>query len=255
MATFDRRRIPAPETSRPRAVSLAGPSRTRAHDEPRPLFIKTGLVTQANGSAYVEADGVKIACSAFGPRQRPPPFTSSGTLNVEVKFAPFASCVRRAPLRDTEPISHAAVLTTLLQPAVHLHLLPKLAVDVHVYVLEGDSDAGVLAAGLSAACAALADAGIPLAALAVGSSVALPSPSSPGPSLSPSSALLDPSGPECSAASAVLTLGAMPALGRATGLHMTGEADVDAVCGMVEVALGGAGAAHTAVAQALLEAA
>jgi len=26
--------------------------------------LKTGLVTQANGSAYIEAEGVKIACSA-----------------------------------------------------------------------------------------------------------------------------------------------------------------------------------------------
>jgi hypothetical protein len=68
-------------------------------------------------------------------------------------------------------VSHAAVLTNLLMPAVHLHLLPKMSVDVHVYVLEGDSDASVLAAGLSAACAALADAGIPLSGLAVGSTV------------------------------------------------------------------------------------
>jgi hypothetical protein len=84
MATFDRRRIPAPEDSKPPvfATTPAGPSRTRANDELRPLcgcplsyvawiqltaVIKTGLVTQANGSAYVEADGVKIACSAYVP--------------------------------------------------------------------------------------------------------------------------------------------------------------------------------------------
>ncbi|BEJ15886.1 hypothetical protein CspHIS471_0504910 [Cutaneotrichosporon sp. HIS471] len=245
MATFDRRRIPAPEDSKPPVFlsTTAGPSRSRGNDELRPLFIKTGLVTQANGSAYVEADGVKIACSAFGPRPRPPPFTSTGTLNVEVKFAPFASRVRRAPLRDTEPVSHAAVLTNLLLPAVHLHLLPKMSVDVHIYVLEGDSDASVLAAGLSAACAALADAGIPLSGLAVGSTVALHG----------STALLDPSGPECTGADATLTLGAMPALGRATSLHMTGEADLDAVCDMVEAALAGAASAHTAVALALVD--
>lgn len=86
---FDRRRIPAPEESRPpvyaTAESEAGPSkRDRPADALRPIctsifwamapevmeriadlwtVLKTGLVTQANGSAYIEAAGVKIACS------------------------------------------------------------------------------------------------------------------------------------------------------------------------------------------------
>ena len=28
-----------------------------------PLVLKTGLISQANGSGYIEAGGVKIACS------------------------------------------------------------------------------------------------------------------------------------------------------------------------------------------------
>jgi exosome complex component MTR3 len=42
---------------------------------------------------------------------------------------------------------------------------------VHLLVLEADSDAAVLSAGLTAASAAIADAGIPMNALAVGSVV------------------------------------------------------------------------------------
>lgn len=62
--------------------------------------IKTGLISQANGSAYIESGGkVKIACAVYGPRPKPPPFTPKGGLNLEVKFAPFASDPRRAPLR------------------------------------------------------------------------------------------------------------------------------------------------------------
>lgn len=68
-------------------------------------------------------------------------------------------------------MSHATVLTNLLLPAVRLHLLPKLSVDVYLHVLEADSDEAVLGAGLSAACAAIADAGIELNGLAVGSTV------------------------------------------------------------------------------------
>jgi len=73
--------------------------------------------------------------------------------------------------QDTEPVNHSALLTTLLLPALRLHLLPKLSVDVHLLVLEADSDAAVLSAGLTAASAAIADAGIPMSALAVGSVV------------------------------------------------------------------------------------
>jgi exosome complex component MTR3 len=76
-----------------------------------------------------------------------------------------------ADFQDTEPVNHAALLTNLLLPALRLHLLPKLSVDVHLLVLEADGDAAVLSAGLTAASAAIADAGIPMSALAVGSVV------------------------------------------------------------------------------------
>lgn len=36
---------------------------------------------------------------SYGPRPKPPPYSPQGTLNLEVKFAPFASDPRRAPLR------------------------------------------------------------------------------------------------------------------------------------------------------------
>ncbi|RSH79837.1 uncharacterized protein EHS24_009497 [Apiotrichum porosum] len=254
---FDRRRIPAPEESRPpvyaTAESEAGPSkRDRPADALRPIFLKTGLVTQANGSAYIEAAGVKIACSwnnvsdsaiSFGPRPRPPPYTPHGTLNLEVKFAPFASRARRAPLRDTEPVNHTALLTQLLLPALRLHLLPKLSVDVHILVLEADSDAAVLSAGLTAACAAVTDAGIPINGLAVGSVV-----STDGQTL-----LLDPTGDETSTAQCTVTLGAMPALGKVTSLHLVGEVDLDQACEMIELTLTGAKATHNVAAQSILD--
>jgi hypothetical protein len=37
--------------------------------------------------------------TSYGPRPRPPPYAAEGTLNVEVKYAPFASDPRRFPLR------------------------------------------------------------------------------------------------------------------------------------------------------------
>jgi 3' exoribonuclease family, domain 1 len=80
--------------------------------------ITTGLISQANGSAYIETERLKIACAVYalheqcvhaqslncwfryGPRQnKNQPYNEKGKLNVEVKFAPFASARRRAPMR------------------------------------------------------------------------------------------------------------------------------------------------------------
>ena len=40
-----------------------------------------------------------MADGRYGPRPKQPPYSPQGTLNLEVKFAPFASHPRRAPLR------------------------------------------------------------------------------------------------------------------------------------------------------------
>jgi hypothetical protein len=67
---FDRRRVPAPEVSQPPIFeplpsAEAGPSKRvdRRDDEARPIYLKTALISQANGSGYIESGGVKIACS------------------------------------------------------------------------------------------------------------------------------------------------------------------------------------------------
>ncbi|EJT50668.1 putative exosome complex exonuclease 1 [Trichosporon asahii var. asahii CBS 8904] len=76
-----------------------------------------------------------------------------------------------APSAFAKPVDLAAVLSQLLLPALRLDLFPKLSIDIHILVLEADTDAAVLSSGLTAACAAVADAGIPLTGLVVGSLV------------------------------------------------------------------------------------
>ncbi|OCF33838.1 exosome complex component MTR3 [Kwoniella heveanensis BCC8398] len=267
MAIFDRRRVPAPEVSIPPiyeplvgAVDQqeAGPSRRdRTNDEARPIFLKTGLINQANGSGYIESGGVKIACSVYGPRPKLPPYTPQGTLNLEVKFAPFASDPRRAPLRDTEPIPLSVLLTQSLIPTLQLHLLPKSSIDVYLLVLESDTPTNVLSAGLTVASAAIADAGIAMNGLGVGSVVASSSLSSSGSDLAkPSSAsllLLDPSEDEEKASESKVLVGSMPALGRITNLFFTGEAGINEACDMIEKAITSSRDTHTVLAQSLLE--
>ncbi|WWD00816.1 hypothetical protein V866_007753 [Kwoniella sp. B9012] len=257
MATaFDRRRIPAPEVSIPPIYDdaelepEAGPSTKRvdrSNDEARPIFLKTGLISQANGSGYIESGGVKIACSVYGPRPKAPPYTPQGTLNLEVKFAPFASDPRRAPLRDTEPISLSQLLSQSLIPTIQLHLLPKSSIDVYLLVLETDTPTNVLSAGLTVASAAIADAGIAMYALGTGSVVALAQ------STDKQELLLDPEQGEEGGTEGKVLLGSMPALGKITNILLEGSVGVEQAVEMIEKAISASRDTHTVLAQSLIE--
>lgn len=53
-------------------VSSQGPradGRQRDQVDVRPVFVRGGLVSQAKGSAYVEAGSTKLMCCVYGPRE------------------------------------------------------------------------------------------------------------------------------------------------------------------------------------------
>ncbi|KAJ2956921.1 hypothetical protein NQZ79_g7283 [Umbelopsis isabellina] len=133
----------------------------RSIEDIRPIFMKTGLITQANGSTYMEFGNAKVVCAVYGPRQmKKPSFTGKGVLNCEIKFATFSCKKRRAYQRDAQEKEFSQILVQALTPAVRLDLLPKSSIDVYVNVLENDGTSSSLAAAISAASVALADAGI-----------------------------------------------------------------------------------------------
>lgn len=133
----------------------------RSIEDIRPIFMKTGLITQANGSTYMEFGNAKVVCAVYGPRQmKKPSFTGKGVLNCEIKFATFSCKKRRAYQRDAQEKEFSQILVQALTPAVRLDLLPKSSIDVYVNVLENDGTSSSLAAAVSAASVALADAGI-----------------------------------------------------------------------------------------------
>ncbi|KAH8116978.1 ribosomal protein S5 domain 2-like protein [Phellopilus nigrolimitatus] len=183
MATsaFDRRRINGPEESFSPSyasddeeddadvkINTEKPRRGRGPLEIRPIFLKTGLISQANGSAYIEIEKTKIACAVYGPRQsKSSTYNEKGKLNVEVKFAPFSCAKRRAPMRDAEDRSVSVLIQQSLVPAVRLELLPKSTIDVFLFVIENDGIEGCVAAGSVAASTALANAKIDMLGLVV----------------------------------------------------------------------------------------
>ncbi|GAA5847479.1 hypothetical protein JCM9279_000502 [Rhodotorula babjevae] len=246
MQAQDRRRFTAPEGASPLrfsdspatpAASTSSSSSPRADGrqpgQVRPVFLQPGLVSEAAGSAYIEAGRTKVLCAVYGPKPTPPsaPFNAKARLNVEVKFAPFASGVRRfVPGKDTEATALASTLQQALVPAILLEHMPKSQIDLFVTVLESDGWDGDLSIGVTAASTALAEAGIPMRGLVTGCSAAL-LPSSPSTSSAPSSAsttplaLLDPTRLEARAAQSFLTLSCLPALGTSTSVRVNGVVD------------------------------
>jgi exosome complex component MTR3 len=150
-------------------------------------------------------------------------------------------------------------LTQLLLPALHLHLFPKSTIDVFILVLESDSLSNLLSAGMTVASAAVADAGIPMGGLAVGSVVVSKD----------KELLVDPSVEEEGGGDASVCMGIMPALGTVTNVWFTGEAEVDDACEvrsllkscrspglsiqMIEKAIAASKSTHTVLAQGLVE--
>lgn len=102
LANLDRRRVNAPNTSHPVYVgegSHSDRSKEKGRSDlisARPIFVQTGLVSQASGSAYLESDIIKLACSIYGPKQiKSKVYSDEAELNVDVRFASFATKKRK----------------------------------------------------------------------------------------------------------------------------------------------------------------
>jgi len=137
----------------------------------RPIFMRTGVVSQAKGSSYIEMNETKIICAVYGPREvtRREDFSMKGQLNCEIKFATFSGELRRHHQQDAQEKDLSVIIQQALEPAVRLEKFPKSRMDVFVTVLQDDG--GALAGGMTAASVALADAGVEMYDLVIGASL------------------------------------------------------------------------------------
>uniref|UniRef100_A0A023GHI3 Exosome complex component MTR3 n=1 Tax=Amblyomma triste TaxID=251400 RepID=A0A023GHI3_AMBTT len=238
MPPRDSRRNCGPETAKSyvlyqkRELTLLDSSGKR-HDgrqfgDVRPIFLKTGVVSQAKGSAYVEMGNTKVVCSVYGPREiaRRKDFTYKGQINCEFRFAQYSCQIRRQHLNDSEALHFSQLLEEALAPVVCLHKFPKSTVDVFVYVLENDG--GALASAITTAGLALADAGIDMYDVVIGCSLRQDG----------STCLLDPTYREETAPVGAenidrgfgrMTLAFMPALQQVAALVQDGDLDAATV--------------------------
>ncbi|KAL1957384.1 hypothetical protein VTO42DRAFT_6064 [Malbranchea cinnamomea] len=135
------------------------PDRTRKPDQLRKIFLKTGLVPSASGSAYLEvqpydtpqstpkslippSSSLKLTCTVHGPKPLPrsAPFSPNLLLTTHVKFAPFAARRRRGYLRDVSERDLGVHLETAIRGMIIGDRWPKSVLDVSVTILEGEDD-------------------------------------------------------------------------------------------------------------------
>ena len=178
------------------------------------LVLRTGLVPSASGSAYLELSPspttVTSDSSIFLPASsslkirvavRSTPYTPQLALNTTVKFAPFATRQRRGYLRDASERDLGVHLEAAIRAVIIGERWPKSGLDIVVTVLEGEEDRwwgdelggtstgnvvggwgmmGVLSGCITAASAAIIDAGIDCVGLVSGGVAAVVKPSQLG---------------------------------------------------------------------------
>ncbi|KAF3482248.1 3' exoribonuclease family protein [Arthroderma uncinatum] len=272
----DRRRIngPAGGTRAPVFVSCSDPGdksqstaferppRTRTARELRKIYLKTGVVPSASGSAYFElhpsnasagkslippSSSLKLICSVNGPKPLPrsTPFSPNLLLSAHVKFAPFAARRRRAHIRDMNERDLGVHLENALRGAIIGDRWPKSGLDITIMILEGEDDRwwgdmltaesltgsdgwgmmNVLAHCVTVASAAIADARIDCLDLVAGGVAAIveDSGSNEEAKTSTQTLVLDPDPSEHLNISSACVVGYMPSLDEITELWLKGD--------------------------------
>ena len=136
----------------------------RKFDELRPMEAKAGVISNANGSAYFKIGNTVAYAAVYGPREMFPRFLQNpkkGVLRCYYNMMPFSGSgerIRPGGSRRSQEIS--MVMEKALAPVIDLSAFPNSVVDIYVELPQ--TDAGTRCAAISAACIALADAGIPM---------------------------------------------------------------------------------------------
>lgn len=157
--SLDRRRILGPDSAYIPALSLSTnksgskTGNTKPIDDVRKIFVKRGIATNANGSAYLEVGKTVIEVSLYGPRPIRGSFIDRATFSVETKFLPYVSQPGDAIFNDESSTANpngragltnieqkiSSQIETTLVPCILLEKYPKSSIDVFVTILSRES--------------------------------------------------------------------------------------------------------------------
>ncbi|MCL2147920.1 MAG: exosome complex exonuclease Rrp41 [Methanomassiliicoccaceae archaeon] len=135
----------------------------RKADEHRPVHIEAGVLSNADGSAYLEIGKNKVLAAVYGPRECHPRHLQDPTkaiIQCKYNMQAFSVSDRKRPGPDRRSIEISKIIAEALEKVVLTELYPRASIDVYIEILQ--ANAGTRCAGLTAASVALADAGIPM---------------------------------------------------------------------------------------------
>lgn len=193
-----------------------------------PFIVKAGTVQRADGSAYVGIGKTRSIASVYGPQLLHPKHLQEpdrAAMKVRYEMAPFSTTERKRPGPDRRSIEISKVIREALAPVLFLEEFPKAGIELMMEVIQ--ADAGTRVTAINAASVALADAGVPMrdlvSAIAVGRVEG--------------NLVVDLSGEEEAAADAVdMPIAMRAATGEITLLQMDGDASLDEVKKLLELA-------------------
>ena len=140
----------------------------RKIDELRSVKMEVGVISNANGSAYIEWGKNKIMAAVYGPREVHPKHLAlqdRTVLKCRYHMASFSVQERKSPAPSRREIELSKVIRESLEPAIFMEYYPRTMIDVFIEVLQADG--GTRCASITAAALALADSGIPMRDLVV----------------------------------------------------------------------------------------
>eukprot|EP01119_Soliformovum_irregulare_P009323 TRINITY_DN22551_c0_g1_i2.p1 TRINITY_DN22551_c0_g1~~TRINITY_DN22551_c0_g1_i2.p1 ORF type:complete len:252 (+),score=43.88 TRINITY_DN22551_c0_g1_i2:112-867(+) len=213
----------------------------RVRTDMRPMFMKTGIVTQATGSAYLELNNTKVVVAVYGPRQKANmEFSETGRIHCEFKYASFSDVSVPRSIQESENKTFSLQMLQALQASVIVERFPKSLLDVTALVIE--SDGGALGVAITCASLALANAGIEMYDLVASCSVAQIG----------TQMRLDPVAIEEKQQSAAVTVAYMPSLNEVTQLRLDGEMEFERAQDAIDLGIDGCVKIHQLMKQHLL---
>ncbi|KAI8842983.1 ribosomal protein S5 domain 2-type protein [Chytridium lagenaria] len=260
MSHIDRKRIRGPEKSviplSDNVIPSFNPEKRsdgRSSESFRPFFAKTGMIRQANGSAYMEAGNLKVVCGVYGPRQQITGKRSSetGVLVCDFRYASFALKKRKGFMRESQEAENAMLMKQALTPAVRLHKYPKSEIDIFTIVLEGDGMASALCLAISCASLALADAGIEMLDTVAACSAGFFE--RPSKALQDRTLALDCTSNEEEFQIGSLVIAYMPSMREVTHMVHSGEIAISSLTEAMDLCLDGCSKIHDALRETLIE--
>ncbi len=140
----------------------------RGAEELRPVKLQVGVISNADGSAYIEQGKNRILAGVYGPREVHPKHLAlqdRTVLKCRYHMAPFSVQERKSPAPSRREVELSKVIRDALEPAIFMEYYPRTMIDIFVEVLQADG--GTRCAAITAAALALADSGVPMRDLVV----------------------------------------------------------------------------------------